>query len=399
MRFLLLLLCFACAFAARPVKIFMYQYIPDLAGDFYVGLAKKLQDQFFLDTGLNVSLTYSYAYNTYQHTTISDALTTGEYDMCEADATAVPYLADGDYIIPVPNDVDMSGFTEESLDMSKDANGNLYMVPSYSCVNVMFSYDEDLKDQKTADEVVPWIQGKIAGHPEKIGWSGDLSSKWSLRYNYIDGYMDSYPHADMYPDAYSATLDSDIVQTMKDFRDSCVDTLTTPHTNPCMDGTYYNNYGRFFGDLVNGRSAVLQGFPEYLSLILAANSSPVPTITTVPLGDGNKNFVYTNGFVTSKSNCLSDCLSTAVTFMNWQKVNHGLITSLGLDLSPNRPRYLMWSWAPFYDMPAVKAYNQYKTYWKWQKKGIPIETVHILETEAAHHGALHAEITAGYTPP
>jgi len=201
-----------------------------------------------------------------------------------------------------------------------------------------------------------------------------------------------------YPDAYSDDLDADAVGMLTYLRDVCVDTLTMPHTNPCMDGTYYSNYERYFGDFVSERSVVLQGFPEYLSTILALDPT-VPSITTAHLGDGDKNFVYTNGFVTSKANCGHDCHGTAVEWLNWQKINHGLITSLGLDLTPPRPRYLMWSWKPFYKLPQVTAYAQYAEYWKFQKKGIAIETIHILETQEAQKDALEAAIKDGYTPP
>jgi len=396
---LLLVVGALCVVANRPIKIFMYQYIPDLNGDFYAGLKAKLEDTFFHDTGLNVSVTYSYDYNTYEHTTIGDALTTGDYDMVEADATAVHYLADNNFIHAIPNDVDITGFTDESLAMSRDEEGTLYMVPSYSCVNVQFSYDASLKNVDSAGELIPWINARLAGHPEKIGWAADLSSVWNLRYTYIDGYLDTYKHRPLYPDAYSATLDTGVVDTLKALRDSCVDRLSTPHSNPCMDTTYYNDYGRYFGDFVDGRSVILQGFPEYLSTILALRPGAPASITTAKIGDGDKNFVYTNGFVVSKANCAHDCMGTAIAWMNWQKVNHGMITSLGLDLSPPRPRYLLWSWKPFYDLHQVKVFPQYEKYWKMQKKGIPIEIEHILQTQNSQYNALKAQIVDGYVAP
>jgi len=377
----------------------MYQYIPDLNNDFYATLTRKLEDQFYLDTGLNATIVYSYDYNTYAHQTIGVALTDGAYDLVEADATAVHYLADNDFIQAIPNDVDISGFTDESLDMSRDEEGTLFMVPSYSCVNVQFSFDATLADIESSDDLKPWISARLAGHPEKIGWAADLSSVWNLRYTYIDGFLDTYKHRPLYPDAYSSTLDSGVVSTLKFLRDSCVDRVSSPHKNPCLDGTYYNDYGRYFGDFINGRAVILQGFPEYYSTILSYNpSSPVTTVTA-HIGDGDKNFVYTNGFVVSKSRCQHDCIGTAIAWMNWQKVNHGLITSLGLDLTPARPRYLMWSWKPFYDLPQVKSHAQYSKYWKWQKKGVPIEIEHILGTQDSQYNALAAQVLTGYTPP
>jgi len=295
--------------------------------------------------------------------------------------------------------VDMSGFTDESLEMSEDSNGHLYMVPSYSCVNVMFSYEHNFDQVQNSDDLISFINTRVAGQPLKIGWAADLAaSVWDLRYTYIDSYLDSHKHDTLYPDAYSADLDSDAVSVLTYLRDVCVDRTSTPHSNPCLDGTYYNDYGRYFGDFVSRRAVTLQGFPEYLSNLLALDST-VPTITTAHLGDGDKNFVYTNGFVTSKSNCRHDCHATAVEWLNWQKVNHGLITSLGLDLTPPRPRYLMWSWRPFYNLPQVRHYPPYAQYWGYQKKAIAIDTIHILGTQDAQYNALKAAVVDGYTPP
>jgi hypothetical protein len=244
------------------------------------------------------------------------------------------------------------------------------------------------------------VNARLTGHPEKIGWSADLgASVWDLRYTYMDSYLDSHKHDPLYPDAYSADLDSDAVGVLTFLRDVCVDRVTSAptNTNPCLDGTYYNDYGRYFGDFVADRTVILQGFPEYLSNLLQLDSR-VPVITTAHLGDGNKNFVYTNGFITSSSNCGYDCHATAVEWLNWQKINHGLITSLGLDLSPPTPRYLMWSWAPFYKLPQVKVHSAYGQFWRMQKAGVAIETLHILETQDDQEDALRAALTDGYTP-
>jgi len=321
--------------------------------------------------------------------------------MMEADSYAVDVLANENYIIPVPFDVDLSGFTSGSLAMSQDSHGNTYMVPSYSCVDVTMSFDSGLQDVHDSEDLVSFITSRIAGLPDKIGQAMDLGccGPWDLRYNYIDGYLDSHKHDPLFPDAYSADLDEDVVSTLRFLRDACVDRRTTPHSNPCIDTTYYfNTDGRYFNDFVLGRTVTLHGFPEYLSNILDLGA-PMPTIITSPLGDGDENFIFTNGFVISKANCGSDCMNTAIAWLNWQKIHHGLITSLGMDLSPQRPRYLLWSWAPFYELPQVKSHAPYHAFWNMQKKAIPLNTVELLPTQDAQFPALQAALLDGYTPP
>jgi len=369
-----------------------------LNGDFYAGLVKKLQDSFYHDTGMNVSLTYSFDYDTYTHETIGVALSSGGYDLVEADSSAINYLAQNNFIVPIPHSVDCTGFTDEAVEMST-VDDTLYMFPSYSCVNVMFSYDSAFPDVKHADELVSFLAARMAGHPEKIGWQNDLSNVWDMRYAYMDGWQDSHKHQPLYPGGYSATLDMDVVATLRYLRDVCVDTLTTPHSNPCLDTTYFfNTDNRYYGDLATGRSIVLQGFPEYLSNLLDLNPT-VPHVSTAHLGDGNSNFIYTNGFVISKPNCDHSCMSTAKAWLNWAKVNHGLITSLGLDLTPQRPRYLLWSWAPFYELPQVRAYSHFEKFWHWQRKSEAQNIKHLLDTQDAQYAALNAQLVDGYTPP
>jgi len=186
---------------------------------------------------------------------------------------------------------------------------------------------------------------------------------------------------------------------MRFLRDVCEDNLTNPHSNPCIDTTYFFNTGnRHYSDFANGRNIVFQGFSNDLSNILELNPT-MPVLTTAHLGDGNEEFIYTNGFVISKANCDHSCLITATSWLNWSKANHALITSLGLDLTPQRPRYLLMSWAPFYDLPQTKAYHPYHKMWKMQRNGQAQNIDHLLDTQDAQFAALSAALLDGYTPP
>jgi hypothetical protein len=394
----LLLLFLSCAMSIRPIKIFMYQWIPDLNGDTFAGLAAKLEQEFLADTGLVVDIQYGYQYSTYDIDSMVEAMTTGGFDLVEIDAHTVPFLSANNVIKPIPPLVSMTGFTPESKAMSRNSAGITYMVPSYSCVDVMFSYDAALDGITDVTDLIPWINSKLAGHPERIGWATDILNVWGLRLAYIDSYLDTFPSRPLYPLAYSSHLNQEIVGYVRDMRDTCVDKLTNPHSNPCVEGTYYVDFDRYFGDLVNGRAVVLQGFPEYLSTILALNST-MPHITPAKLGNGNKNFVFTNGFAISKANCDVECMVSALVWLNWQKANHARITSLGLDLSPPRPRYLMISWAPFYQTAATQAYSQYATYWSWQSAGKALQILNLESTQDAQYAALTAALITDYVAP
>jgi hypothetical protein len=242
----------------------------------------------------------------------------------------------------------------------------------------------------------------------KYGWTGDLSSEPDLRLQYLDGWRDSHPFDPWMPNGYSGSMsqiDMGVVNNVKTLRDAC----DLSHSNPCVDGTFYNDPDTWFNNFVSGGSLVLQGFPEYTSEILKrANADPNnPTklhhVQSALVGQYNEPFLFTDAWVISKTNCDSDCMTTANIFLNWQRENWASLISLGKDLSPVRPRFLTVAYQPFYfslDMFLLPLFAQeYYQYFNFQSaRAVGLDTTNFWDTEASQTATLESLITVGYTP-
>jgi len=189
-------------------------------------------------------------------------------------------------------------------------------------------------------------------------------------------------------------------------RDYCHD--AAHHNNDCTDGDFYNNPDLWFTNFANGGSLVLQGFPEYTSEILErANADPLnPTklhsIGSATVGAGNKPFLFTDAWVISKSNCDSDCMSTAQIFLNWQRKHWAQYISLGKDLSPQRPRFLAVANQRFYtedlcDLPDW-ASDYYHTFNSEINKAVSLDTTHFWDNEDSQSATLEGLVLTGYSP-
>jgi len=318
----------------------------------------------------------------------------------EIDAIILGYLLQNDLILPTPLSVNYTGFTSQAVAMCRNGAGTNYGVPSYSCTNVYFSHNTAFGSASDVEDVKDIIDAALSGHPERIGWSGDLLHTTSLRLAYIDSHLDRYPNVPLHPSAYNSHLKPPVVQDLQDLRDTCVDTLTTPHSNPCVEGTYYSSFTRWFGDFNTFRSVVLYGFPEYFAEIKArAPMNAEPGIYPALMGDGNKPYTFTDAFVLSKENCGADCTEAAIAWLNWQKVNHLTITSLGLDVTPPTPRYLAVSNADLYGTSGFQAHAAYATFYGFQQNAVPLNTLMYLQNDDSQYAALSAEILDNYVAP
>jgi len=398
----------SAAVTHRPIKIIGYPYIPDLNEDELAGLTDWLQDRFFSDTGRRIQLLFDFTYatDTYTPSLVQAALTSGGYDLQEIDTIILGYLLEHDVIAQIPSTVSFFGYTPQVLKMTSDVYGRQFAVASYTCSNIYYSYDSTITGVHTGPEFLSWMS--THRQTGKYGWTGDLSSEPDLRLQYLDGWRDSHPFDPWMPNGYSGSMsqiDMGVVNNVKTLRDAC----DLSHSNPCVDGTFYNDPDTWFNNFVSGGSLVLQGFPEYTSEILKrANADPNnPTklhhVQSALVGQYNEPFLFTDAWVISKANCDSDCMTTANIFLNWQRENWASLISLGKDLSPVRPRFLTVAYQPFYfslDMFLLPLFAQeYYQYFNFQSaRAVGLDTTNFWDTEASQTATLESLITVGYTP-
>jgi hypothetical protein len=268
-----------------------------------------------------------------------------------------------------------------------------------------YSYDTSLSSVHTVSSLLSWIDARLGLGGSQVGWATDLSNALILRCAYIDSYLDSWPTHPLYPDAYSATLNSSVVGYLQQLRDRCTNIVTG--ANKCMSGDYYGNPENWFTEFIQGKSLVLNGFPEYFSRIIAldpantdvTNPSRVPSTFSGVIGNGDLPFLFTDAFAMSV-NCLDvtdadgfNCQTVSVAWMNWSKTHYTQTSSLGKDLSPQRPRFLATAYDPFWTSSDVTSLPSYATthYAKVHTdsaRATPLETLHFWDNSNTQADAL-----------
>jgi len=413
---LLSLIVVSCALLThatpRALKVVGYQFIPDLNHDNLATLSAKLEADFFADTGYTVDITYDFSFllSTYNVAHVVHALLgqslwkNNAYDVFEIDTVVLGHILNKGAIRTLPSSVVTSGHSTAALQMCAG-----YCMPTYSCSNMHYSYDSSLSGVKNIAQLTSFIDARIGLGGLQVGWASDLSNALLLRCMYIDSYLDSWPTHPLFPDAYSATLNNTVVGYIQELRDRCTNVVTG--VNDCMSGQYYGNPDFWFTEFLQGKSLVLNGFPEYFSSIIELD--PANTDVTHPTrypgtfsgitGNGNQPYLFTDAFAMS-ANCQNvvesdgfNCETVAVAWMNWSKTHYVQTSSLGKDLSPVRPRFLAASYLPFWnssDVTSLPAYatDHYAAVHSDNGRATPLETMDFWTNSDTQANALYESI-------
>jgi len=399
------------------LQVVGYQFLPDLAGDGLVGLSNYIANKFHADTGFHVNIVYdeTFTLDTYNPPSIVAALSSGGgYHMAEIDTITLGYFLNVSGLLQsIPSAVNFDNFLPASLAMVKGFPNSAGVVknyghPSFSCTNVLYSYVDSIDGVHSIAELLAFIKANKKSTTQ-MGWATDIGNNLDLRLEYVQGYLGSHPTTPLFPSAYSnTTIDSSIIADLVALRDQCNNTKHSGTVNKCTDCTYYNNFTDWFDDFASGKILTLQGFPEYFSDILATNNVDVNNPTIVPFtgpaiaGAGDRPYAFTDAFVLSTANCGSGaCLSAVTAWLNWQRTNYAQIASLGLDLSPVRPRFLAVANGDFYysndvyDLPLF-ARDHYAFTSQQISKAIPLETLHFWANEATASQVIANQVLQGY---
>jgi len=391
----------------------MYQYIPDLNNDGFVGLAAFVKDQFKQATGCDAIIDYGYNVDTYTYTTVESALrpcpSTASvdcgYDMVEIDTLVLGRLVSVPNLLqPMPASVTatIGDFFPQARNMVK-MDGIQWAQPSYSCDNIFLTYESGIEQITSQSQLLTWINQKIGNNRTRIGWTTDMNNVWDMTTIYVDAHLDSFPKQSMCcgsGTAYSPILTPSVAEALAQLTATCAD-QANPSVNDCLNGNYYNHPNHWFNQLINGKSVLLQGFSTYIANILQLGGTLDGLhIATATLGTGSQPYLFTDAFVLSKSNCPDDgCVEAASLFMNWQRLEGQIGINLGYDVNPRTPRYLLSSNENFYTDSRTQPYNNvYSLFWNEEGTG-DLNIARALQTRnfTDHYCDQYAALT-GYIP-
>jgi len=401
---------------SRPLKIAMYQYLPDLAGDGLAGLGAKLEAEFLAATGCQVICDYGFNVDNYHAQQSIAALKpcsvhnpppTCGYDMVEIDTATLGDLTGTPGLIqPVPASVKINEF--DFLPQCREMvynNGIMWGQPSFACDNVIMSLESGLETEVNSQAtLLAWINRKRNGNMTRLGYTTDYWNVWDMTTIYVDAFLDQHNFRPLCcgpGTAYYQVPDVAVATGLQQLLSTCHDTIS--NTNPCLDSTFYFDFATWFGYVKSGRSVMIQGFSSYVSNLGLLGIPPTAIqMISAPLGTGSKPYIFTDAFVLSATNCVSaSCVAAAALWMNWQRLDAQLIINLGLDLATPTPRYLESANRNFYTNPLVAPYAfTYNKLWNTAGTGSlniarPLNTQHFTDNFCELYSNLQPFINTG----
>lgn len=284
----------------------------------------------------------------YSFDALPDLLGPKGYDVVEVDTLYLGFLASNDLITPAkitgdqPWTVGLAGATYK---------GVLYGVPSWLCLDFVFSFSPTLKSVRSLDELLRFVGRSPKTRPALIA---DYDGSWRLPAIYIDAYVGIYGYEKL-SQALTMPPDAAVIDSLKKLARTC----EFESENHCVDGS---NHAQPDGGIervfANGNASAEIGFSEQ-SFYIASNQTVSGNLTMVPVpwGERPNPLLYVDAFVTSKATCAAgDCQNdsaalTSLMTSATMKTYIAFSQDLSVDASP---RHLLVATQPFWDQDVVK---------------------------------------------
>lgn len=365
----LLLLLAACSPQVPPepptrLRVPLYPFIPDAAGDQFKSLAERLEAEFEqlhpeVDLDVNPVCVRD---DFYEPSAMARSLSgQGDcpYEVIETDVTVLGELVATGALRPWPRLPQGVNWHPASLAAST-FEGTLYGVPHWMCNHFVISRSESVRQARTVSALTQALQG--LGTPAR-DMASNLLGSWNLPALYLDAWMDTRGPEGI-QSAVSTSYDPAVLQSLRAFARTC----QGPEGNPCIDGTYdlganFDLPARLFA---RGQADATMGYSERLHTIIknlpAGASRAELKISSAPLGEGNRPILFTDSFLLSAS-CTGACERAALAFVDYMSRGstfEWLMMSGDAPEGSRVPRYLMAASLDAYKAPQVAADPLYR---------------------------------------
>jgi thiamine pyridinylase len=270
------------------------------------------------------------------------------YDVIELDTLYLGFLASRDLITPAKIVGDAPWPVALAASTVADV---LYGVPSWLCMDFIFSFSPSLKSVHTLNDLLRFEANSPKSKPALLA---DYDGSWRLPSIYINAYVQTYGYQNI-AKAFVMPADPTVIANLE----SIVATCELELANPCVDGT---NHGQPDGAIervfANGNAGSDMGFSEQ-SFYVVLNQSIAGNLTIIPATWGEKPqpLLYSDTFVTNKSTCSSaPCQGDSAAFTSLMTGSDmKSYIAFSHDLSPDMPpRHLLVATQPFWDLAEVK---------------------------------------------
>jgi thiamine pyridinylase len=363
------------------LRVPIYPYIPDAAGDEFKALKARIEAEFEaahpdIDLVINPSC---FADDFYEPAGIASSLTGGSdcaYDVIETDTAILSELVASGAVRSWPRMPEGISFHPAGLMASTGtppAAQVLYGVPHWLCNHFIVSRSESVRQARTTPALVQALAALGTPEPDT---AVDMLGSWNLPSLYLDGWADRHGGEELRSAVTTANYDSAVLQSMHGF----VRTCEADGQNPCIDGTYnqFENFDLPAQLFAQGKVDSTLGYSERLHTIiknLPANATiSALRISSAPLGgQGSNPILFTDSYFLS-ARCTGDCEKAALAFteyMSQPSTFEWILMSEDAPAVGRVPRYLLPATLDAYEAPKVSVDPFYPVLAAETRNGVP----------------------------
>jgi len=172
--------------------------------------------------------------------------------------------------------------------------GVRYGVPHWLCGNFLISRDKNITEAQGVKDMYRRIR---AAKPQGPGLAGNYAGNSYLVLYYTQSWGQYRPQvSDLLP-AIVGPVEPVNARSVAVASDLCIEN----GKNPCVDGTYYNDFTPIFERTVKGDYAAMQGFSESMWYLMQYGASPAEWyISPLPVGAVTRNVILGDAYIARK---------------------------------------------------------------------------------------------------
>jgi thiamine pyridinylase len=364
------------------LRVAIFPYIPDLAGDKLAGLKKYIADEFNKITGHQVLVdTVADPYNL--KLLKSTYLTDDEsaYDIMELDTVLLGEVVEclqplDNFVCSVTPDV-YSSSAVQSVWYSTHLEKHLYGIPTLQCASFLMELADLnhaprkslLKDWSTFDKLKEALdkEEEESGHRPLL--CGDFRRIWGLPMFCLDEYVDEHGNKTMCEGIDAPVDDAELIKELKEF----IDYGRLPDgMNPDTDGGFHEHHDKLVERAVKSKHVLMYTYSENMGeTITKAARQMKPKrplgIASPPLDHSNNLLTYTDAVVVNKAKYADHRKTELINYFLdfYTSLEFRFSYAFGGDLDqPVCPRYVLPARRDFFTVDKVTKDEYYMQFHK-----------------------------------
>ncbi|HSN99726.1 MAG TPA: hypothetical protein VLS89_15630 [Candidatus Nanopelagicales bacterium] len=364
--------------AARTrLSVALYPYLPDAGQDGFQGMLGRIEREFeAVNPDVDLSLRSFDAPEEFYDVEalsrwLSDPPGEGGFDVVEIDTVLLGALAERGLAAPWEAPAEAGEFIPAASEATR-WGGAGRGVPHWMCGFYGLSRDAGLAGGSSLDSMLAQVEaaGPLAGN---------LLSDWDLTAMYVMAWADEYGTSDLGA-ALEAPVDAMLAGRLAQLGEACAE----GSANPCVDGTYYNEWDLPAQRFAAGEVPAMYGYSERLHVVMREGVDPGEIfVGRLPLGPSPSPVAFVDALV-RRPDCDAGCKDASDRFAAWlaKPETYGWIL-MSEDAPGAPPRYLLPARAEVYDLPALSADPLYPALGAQMAGAVPLPNEGIPEARSS----------------